>query len=375
MVALDSSDLAAGCRLATPWVSSCRLTGPVHTRCDLDGQPPSLTAHYADPLPAKGVRLFSTADPPEVACDIMLLSEAPPTREAWLLENGEVAELTWKFSSEQGLLAVHCRAQVVMRPTDARLDFGRYHVQALSTIPGVMVLGMAGDAAAEAFLRQDVRSLPLLVACAQAGVQLDVAARYLLHHVGTGPEHDAEIVKALTFLSPAVLRGLLPRIDDTGLRGALEDALLSQLQQPRSWLEPRLVERIALFTGPQVDAQVLDILQSQSSPWIAWWLMAQAMEATGNVPLAGRLACGALEKLPSSMKTIELLARCGGEDAIDAVAQAVAWMRMERWHMLDAAETILARMCPHGDREARIEAARGILDRGTHSASRVHSRR
>jgi hypothetical protein len=374
VVSLETSDLGLGCRLATPWLASCPKLGPVHTRCHLDGAPPSLTAHYSAPLAQQGVRLFSTADPPEVACDIMLLSAAPPTREAYLLESGQVALLTWVFTAELGALRVSCEATVHILPPEEH-DLGVYQLQALSALPGVILQGMAHQAEAESFLRHDVRALSLLVAATKSGVELALTAQYLLYHVDVADEYNALIVSALTYLPPAILSDLKPRIEEAGLRAAVEDAFIEHLGRPRSWLEPLLVERLAVFHGADMDERIVDLLASGSSPWIAWWLLARAMEAVGNVRTASRLACGALEKLPTSQKTIELLERCAQPEAVPAIAQAVAWMRLQGWHRRASAEDVLGRLCSPTEAEGLIRRATDHLQQGTHSSSRVQTRR
>jgi hypothetical protein len=369
VVCLDRGDLAGACALAAPWV---RRGHDIYTRCDLDGSPPTLTPHWGEPLGEGGVRLFSTADPPEIACDIMLMSHAPPTREGHLMADGRVAFLHWRFWSDNGLLRVHCQADVDARPPIEH-DFGLHANQALSALPGIVLEGMQTDEKAAAFLRTDARALPLLIACTQAGVQLTRAADYLLHHADIDADHQEEIVRALTWLSPQVLRDMLPRIDRAGLRGVLEVTLLSQLEQPRSWLLPGLSARLALFTSPAVDDRVFDILHRQSSPWIAWWLMAQAMEAVSSRKAAARMGASALEKLPTSVKTIALLARCGGQDSIRAVARSVAWMRREKWHLLESAEATLYHMATAAEVERLVEEAeQGFQQR---MQSRIHSPR
>ncbi|MHB2020798.1 MAG: hypothetical protein ACYCW6_27990 [Candidatus Xenobia bacterium] len=349
VAALEHGDLAAAGRAAVTWAAASPLAGDIFLRCKLDGAPPKLTAHYTEPLGRQGVRLYSTADPPEIACDVMLLADAPPTREAFLLEDARVVVLTWAFSAEENLREVTCEASVEETTLD-QLDAGMYLQPALQAVLAAVLEAWLQHADGQAFLRQDPRALPFLLCCTGSLGSPATATDLMLSHTGRSEAEDARIVDALRHQGADLLTTVKSRIEAAGLRVRLENALLQQLTRPRSWLEPVLVERLAVFTHPELEARLLALLEERNSPWAAWWLAATSMEVVGSPAAACQFACRALEKLPTSMKTIELLGRHGGDQAVHAVARAVARMEAEKSHLSAAARRVLERMC--GEEEA-----------------------
>jgi len=366
---LNASDLTATAVAAMPWLRRSTKAVPVNTRCLLEGSPPVLSAHYSDPLKGTGLQLFSTGDPPEIACDVSLLAEAPPSMEAYLMDDGRVLQLRWNFSSNEGLLHLTCQAEV--SPLDLTSLEGSSRLSAISSLLGIVLDEMRLLPDGAAFLEKDPHALEFLLACSELNAAAEIALSYALHHRERDVAANHTIINLLITQEPDALYRLLPDIEKAGLRQQTENLLLTLLEGPRSWLEPSLLERVAVFTRPEVDARVVAWLEKKACPWIAWWLMAQALESRGSVPTAVHLACQALEKLPTSMDTIQLLARCGGEEAVQAVALAVAWMTEEKYHRLDAARALLDSMVPPGESLRHIEEALVRLRSSTRLSSRI----